>query len=149
MSDAEKVLEKVEECARAGALAAGAEIKLTRGSKVYANMVSNPVLADLLDANLQAVGRVVVRVEPNEPVGSTDMGNVSHVVPALHPFIQMVPEGTDGHTVEFREAAASPEGHAAMLDAAQVLAMTCVDLLVAPNKIEEAWDAHRRSFEDR
>lgn len=146
LDDAVVVLEKVENCARAGALAAGAELKLTREDRHYKNMVSNQVLADLFDANLLSIGRVAEAEKPNEPMGSTDMGNVSHVIPALHPFIQMVAPGVDGHSLAFRDAAASPEGHEAMLDAAKVLAMTCVDLLSSPDLIERAWEKHWAVF---
>jgi len=51
-----EVLEQVEACARAGALAAGARVELTRGEQYYANMIPNTVLADLFDANLEALG---------------------------------------------------------------------------------------------
>jgi len=140
------VLDKVEDCARAGALAAGAEVKLTRGEIYYANMVPSTVLADLFDANLIALGREVQLPEPCGRMGSTDMGNVSHVVPALHPYIAIAPEEVAGHSPEFRTAAASPEGHAGLLDAAKALAMTAIDLFSNPDLLEAAWEEHRTRF---
>jgi len=140
------VLARVEDCARAGALAAGAQVKLTRGQRYYANMVPNSVLADLFEANLVTLGRTITLPAPGERMGSTDMGNVSHVVPSLHPYLQIVPENVAGHSPEFRAAAASPEGHAAMLDAAKALAMTAVDLLCQPDLVEKAWAEHRARF---
>jgi amidohydrolase len=144
--DALVVLEKVKNCARAGALAAGAEVKLTRGEKYYANMVPNPVLADLFDANLTALGREVLLPPTSGRMGSTDMGNVSHVVPALHPYITIAPEEVAGHSPEFRAASASPEGHAGLLDAAKGLAMTAVDLFANPERVEAAWEEYRSRF---
>ena len=138
-----EVLEQVEACARAGALAAGARVELTRGKRHYANMIPNTVLADLFDANLEALGRPVVFPSPKERMGSTDMGNVSQVVPSLHPYVQIAPETVRGHTLEFRAAAASPEGHAGMMDAAKALAMTAVDLICRPELVEQAWAEHR------
>ncbi len=144
--DALAVLARVEDCARAGALAAGAEVKLTRGDQYYANMVPSTVLADLFDANLTALGREVQPPEPNERMGSTDMGNVSHVVPALHSYITIAPEEVAGHSPEFRAAAASPEGHAGLLDAAKALAMTAIDLFCKPELVDAAWEEHRARF---
>jgi len=140
------VLARVEDCARAGALAAGAEVKLTRGETYYANMVPSTVLADLFDANLTALGREVQLPEPDERMGSTDMGNVSHVVPALHAYVTIAPEEVAGHSPEFRAAAASPEGHVGLLDAAKALAMTAVDLFSSPELVDAAWKEHRARF---
>ena len=140
------VLAKVEDCARAGALAAGAEVKLTRGDQYYANMVPNSVLADLFEANLTLLGRELQAAEPHERMGSTDMGNVSHVVPALHPYIAIAPEEVAGHSPEFRAASVSPEGHAGLLDAAKALAMTAVDLFFNPDLVDAAWQEHRARF---
>jgi len=140
------VLARVENCARAGALATGAEVKLTRGEAYYANMVANPVLADLFDANLSALGREVQPPEPNERMGSTDMGNVSHVVPSLHPYVAIAPDEVAGHSPEFRAASASPEGHAGLLDAAKALAMTAIDLFSNPDLVDAAWEEHRARF---
>ena len=144
--DSLAVLAKVEDCARAGALATGAEIKLTRGEKYYANMIPSTVLADLFDANLTALGREVQLPLSNERMGSTDMGNVSHVVPALHPYVTIAPEEVAGHSPEFRAAAASPEGHAGLLDAAKALAMTAVDLFSNPDLVDAAWEEHQTRF---
>ncbi len=144
--DALAVLDKVEDCARAGALAAGAEVKLTRGEKYYANMVPGTVLADLFDTNLTALGREVQLPEPSGRMGSTDMGNVSHVVPALHPYITIASEEVAGHSPEFRAASASPEGHAGLLDAAKALAMTAVDLFSNPALVDAAREEHRACF---
>jgi len=140
------VLARVEDCARAGALAASAEVRLTRADEHYANMVPNTVLADLFDANLAALGREVQPPEPNERMGSTDMGNVSHVVPALHPYIAIAPEEVAGHSPEFRAASISPEGHAGLLDAAKALAMTAIDLFSNPDLVDAAWEEHRARF---
>ena len=140
------MLARVEDCARAGALAAGAEVRLTRPDKYYANMVPSTVLADLFDANLTALGREVRLPLPNERMGSTDMGNVSHVVPALHPYVTIAPEEVAGHSPEFRAASASPEGHAGLLDAAKALAMTAVDLFSNPERVDAAWEEYRARF---
>ena len=67
--------------------------------------------------------------ESRRSMGSTDMGNVSAIVPAIHPSITVAPPDIPIHTVEFREMAASEAGHKALLDSAKALAMTAVDVL--------------------
>ncbi len=140
------MLDKVEDCARAGALAAGAEVRLTRPEKYYANMAPSSVLADLFDANLTTLGREVQLPPSSGRMGSTDMGNVSHIVPALHSYITIAPEEVAGHSPEFRAASASPEGHAGLLDAAKALAMTAVDLFSNPDLVDAAWEEHQTRF---
>ena len=71
-------------------------------------------------------------VRPPSParrvVGSTDMGNVSYVVPSIHPMIQVAPPGVAIHTPDFAGYAGGPEGDAAVIDGAKALALTVADL---------------------
>jgi metal-dependent amidase/aminoacylase/carboxypeptidase family protein len=76
-------------------------------------------------------------------MGSTDMGNVSQVVPGLHPYVPIAGEGVAGHTEAFAEAARSPMGHEGLIVAAKALAMTAVDLLADPALVEAAWAAFK------
>ena len=132
---AEELLEKLRACAEAGALATGAQLRFEQTEGYYDAMIPNPVLADLADANLAKLGIQVRLPDPFERMGSTDMGNVSQAVPALHPYLAICGEDVAGHTVEFREICGSPAGHAGMLQAAKLLAMTAVDLLAEPNNM--------------
>lgn len=71
--------------------------------------------------------------EWNGGIGSTDMGNVSQVVPSIHAYIAICGENeTTTHTKESAKAAISPQGHKIMIQAAKALAMTTVDLLTQP-----------------
>jgi metal-dependent amidase/aminoacylase/carboxypeptidase family protein len=71
-------------------------------------------------------------------MGSTDMGNVSKVVPSLHPYLETVPEAIAGHTVDFREVCMTETGRKSMLDAAKAMAMTALDLIFDPSLITKA-----------
>jgi hypothetical protein len=73
------------------------------------------------------------------------MGNVSQVVPGLHPYIPIAPEGVAGHTAEFALAAASPAGYEGLVHAAKAMAMTAVDLLAVPGNVEQV----RQAFEEQ
>jgi metal-dependent amidase/aminoacylase/carboxypeptidase family protein len=61
-------------------------------------------------------------------MGSSDIGNVSQVVPAIHPYLSICDDSIAGHSKEFAQASASDEGHEAMIKAAKALAMTAIDL---------------------
>jgi amidohydrolase len=141
---ARKVIDKVRACAQAGALATGARLEFTEPTYYYESMMPNPKLADLVDANMAAVGIDARLPEARERMGSSDMGNVSQVVPALHPYIAICSEDVAGHSEEFRDASASPIGHEAMIQAAKVMAMTAIDLLAVPDNLAEVRAAFKR-----
>jgi amidohydrolase len=127
----DEVLQRVIQCAEAASIATGAQLKYTV-KPGYKNMIPNQVMARLFAENWRAIGVEVHDPRPNERMGSTDMGNVSQVVPSLHPYLAIAPDGTAGHSVEFREASISPNGHEGLLKAAKGMAMTTIDLLSAP-----------------
>jgi metal-dependent amidase/aminoacylase/carboxypeptidase family protein len=103
-------------------------------------MRNNSVLAELFARNLESLGRKVEPSESSFGFGSTDMGNVSQVVPAIHPSVAIVPPNVLLHSAEFATAAASESGHKGMIDAAKALAMTVVDLLSDPHVIKRVKD---------
>jgi amidohydrolase len=142
---AREVLEKVRACAQAGALATGARLEFEVQGVYYEGMMPNPRLADLFDANLEALGLQVSLPGAKERMGSTDMGNVSQVVPGLHPYVSIAPEGVSGHTAEFAQAAGSEAGREGLILAAKAMAMTAVDLLAAPDNVEQV----KKAFEEQ
>lgn len=133
----EEVLARVRACAEAAATATGCRLQ-TRLSKPYDDILPNPTLARLFTENIAPLGRQVIPPDPNERVGSTDMGNVSHVTPAIHPYLATVGPDVGGHTPEFREQCISEAGRRALLDAAKGLALTAVDLLSEPELVAQA-----------
>jgi metal-dependent amidase/aminoacylase/carboxypeptidase family protein len=89
------------------------------------------------------VGRKVSFPNPDESTGSTDMGNVSQLVPAIHPSVAIAPEGMSLHSPAFAVAAASEAGLQGMKDAAKTVAMMVVDLLNSPetlHKVKEEFE---------
>lgn len=134
VTDLEELLKKVKNCAEAGALAAGAKLEITEERTRYSPINPNPVLADLFSGNLEELGEEIEEHEGG--MGSTDMGNVSQEVPAIHPYIKIAEEETPGHSTEFAEASNSDKGYSAMVTAAKALAMTGVDVLGKDGKLE-------------
>ena len=99
-------------------------------SHTYADMVDNGPMVAAYVKNASRVGRTVVDPAAigRHVVGSTDMGNISYLVPSIHPMIKVAADGIAIHTVEFAEWARSPDGDKAVLDGAKSMAMTIVDL---------------------
>lgn len=131
------VVEKVIRCAEAGALAAGATVKVQHQTH-YANRLANPTLARLFAENISRLGEKVEEPAPDERMGSSDMGNVSQIIPAIHPYVTIVAPGTSAHTPAFAAAAASERGHQALLRGAKAMAMTAIDLLTQPELLAQA-----------
>ena len=100
-------------------------------------MVTNPTLARLFRDHLERAGWPVGPPDPN--AGSTDMANVSHEVPTIHPAVAIAPEGTPGHSREFSDYARGPNGDAALVASARALAATAVDLVRDPSLVDAAW----------
>lgn len=135
--------DRVASCLVAGAQASGCEVELEWLEPAFANLVSNPVLEDLYRTNARALGRDPLEPTPSLRVtGSTDMGNVSHVVPSIHPMIAVSPPGVVIHTPEFAGFAGGAEGDRAAIDGAKALAMTVADLWLADGLLDEV----RRTF---
>lgn len=126
--------ERVLACFQAGAQATGCQMEYRWGEQSrYKAMRTNHALADAYVANIETLGRKVTEPEPRRSMGSTDMGNVSAIVPAIHPTIAVAPADIPIHTEQFREIAASEVAHKALLDSAKALAMTAVDVLTDSN----------------
>jgi amidohydrolase len=135
----ELLIEKIIACAQSAAQAVGCQLKYTV-KPGYKDIIPNKILAGLFKSNLELLGRLVVDPDPNERMGSTDMGDVSHLVPSIHPYLAIAPENVAGHTLEFKEYCISEAGKVGMLDAAKALAMTAADLLLNPDLLIKAKD---------
>lgn len=123
---------KVLACFEGASLSSGARLQYGWGEKVYAPMKSNYSLACLFGNNLRLLGREIDDSSVKLNFGSTDMGNVSQIVPSIHPEVCIAPPEVSLHTPEFALAAASEEGHEGLLDAAKAMAMTVADILTQP-----------------
>ena len=113
-------------------------------SNHYSNMTTNEKLAQLYQQNAQQLGRDFPSREEQEvaQVGSTDMGNVSKVVPSIHPFYDIQTNAAN-HTKEFREAAGKPEAHEMTLIQAKILVHTALDVLCD----EHVWKEIQAGFD--
>jgi amidohydrolase len=120
---------RVLNCFAGASVASGAKLEYRWRDRAYAPMKNNTILIRLFKQNLESLGRQVEDFDPRSGLGSTDMGNVSQVVPSIHPTVAIAPREVLIHTPEFAAAAASDGGHNGLLDAAKAMAMTVADIL--------------------
>jgi amidohydrolase len=127
VAELDDLRQRVQRCFEAGALASGARLEF-EAQTVYADMRHDVQLAQLYARNAQALGRSfegAQRVEFRR--FSSDIGNVSYVVPAIHPIIGIESAPAVNHQPEFTAAAASAAGDQAIIDGAIALAWTAID----------------------
>ena len=125
---------RVVSCFAGAARATGAKLKYSWGER-YAAMVSNITLARLFHENMQSLGQAI-RLGDNTVMNfSTDVGNVSQLVPTIQPLVAIAPDGVMIHTPQFAKTAATEDALRLMLVAAKAMAMTAIDLLASPETV--------------
>lgn len=133
----------VERCAKAAALASDVTVTIV-ARQGYRDMRNNMTIARRFGEHLAATGRKPREVDPRVGAGSTDMGDVSHVVPAIHPYLAIVDENEAlCHEHRFADAAGGSRGLATALDAARALARTAAELLADDDLRTRAYEEWR------
>jgi metal-dependent amidase/aminoacylase/carboxypeptidase family protein len=133
-----EVVEKVKAIAEGAALMTGASMKISNYELSYDQMITNKALSDTFTESLIELG-VPSRdiTESRDGSGSLDMGNVSLVVPSIHPYIKICEEPYSCHTKEFRNAALSEQGKDAMILGAKAMALSAHRILTEPKLLEK------------
>lgn len=135
----QEVLKRFIACAEGAALATGTRLKITvHENAAYENMVASTPVADRWKRHMQELGQSVAEAGMNEALGSTDMGNVSQVLPAIQPYVAIGPDTLPYHSVLFRSAAETPGAHEAAIAAAKAMALTALDLMLEPELLGQA-----------
>lgn len=100
----------------------------------YADVRDNRALVSSYVRNMAGLGRDVLDpdVIGRRVTGSTDMGNVSYLLPSIHPMVKAAPDGTPIHTEDFARHAGSESGDRAVVAGAKAMALTVVDLWTDP-----------------
>lgn len=130
------VVPRVQRCFEGAAHATGCEVEIAQNTPPYLSLVSNPTLTGLSRRAFLATGRTLAGGDAGS--GSTDMGNVSQVVPAVHPMICLA-EGVSPHTREFASAAGEAETASPVIaDGAVILAAIALTVFGDPALAEQA-----------
>jgi amidohydrolase len=133
-------------CFAAGALATGCEYEIDHPAPPYDELKPDPWLADVCRDEMRRLGRepLAPEYETQLPMGSTDMGNVTQVLPGIHPVIGVDAGGATVHQRAFAAAAAGPSADRAVVDGAIMLARTVVQLAQNPGQRDRVVAAQQR-----
>ena len=124
---------RIRRCFEAGALATGCELEITPESEPYSEFRTDERALAAYRHNAEALGRRFAdgATAARMNRASTDMGNVSLVVPAIHPYVGIGSLPALNHQREFAAHCVGGTAERAMLDAATALAWTAMDMVLA------------------
>ena len=139
----ERVTKIVERCARGAAMASDVSVNV-QSRAGYRDMKNNMTIAKKFGEHLAALGRKPRDGDPRVGAGSTDMGDVSHVVPSIHPYAAVVDEGGPLiHTREFAAATKSARGIETALVVSKAMARTAAEIMSDPQLRQQMNDEWR------
>ena len=135
---------RVQSCFEAGAKGSGCEVEVNWANVDYLDLNTYWPLAELFQEHAESLGREFIPYEEAVKfgAGSTDMGNVSHRLPSIHPMLAVAPPNVVIHNPEFAKWAASEKGDAAVIDGAKALALTAADFLLSTELQDRAKTAY-------
>lgn len=142
-----EVVDKVKRIADGAASMTGASLEISNYELSYDDMITNQTLSDIFTKNLKSISRYPV-YKAKESYGSIDMGNVSHVVPAIHPYIGLNKPGLVAHTKEFADQTITEDGHQTLRDGAFALAKTGLDILTDENLLTAIKEEFKQTIEE-
>lgn len=137
----DELLERVKSCALGASTAIGAQYKIEIDHPILDPIKRNEPLEEAVKANMEALG-IPIDVDDGS-VGSSDIGNLSQYLPAIHPFLAIVGPDIPNHSEAFAKATKTARARETLLQAAKMLAMTAYDYLTSADlrqKVAEAFD---------
>jgi amidohydrolase len=130
ISSLQPLKQRVLNCLEGATSACGCSMSATWDDHTYADVRDNMAVVNSYVHNMASLGRTVLdpRIVGRAVMGSTDMGNVSYLMPSIHPMVKVAPDGVAIHTEDFAHYAGSASGDEGVLVGAKAMAMTVVDL---------------------
>lgn len=126
----DRIRDMFERCAQAAAGAVGATYRIWRNEPANKNMITNRTMADVFDQYYEELGGG--QMPHIDSTGSTDMGDASHTVPSIHPWLGLNCPECQLHSKEFADKTLGEEGDQVIRRGACALAMTATDILTSP-----------------
>ncbi|WP_088536140.1 M20 family metallopeptidase [Geobacter sp. DSM 9736] len=136
LSQVEEVRRRIKACAEGAAMACGCRLSVQEDPRVLAPMVINRAFYRLYSKQLEYLELPEANAPIDRNMGSSDIGNVSRLVPTIHPHVP-IGTGISIHTEEFARATVSEQGRAAVIEGAKSLALTAFELASCPRVREE------------
>jgi metal-dependent amidase/aminoacylase/carboxypeptidase family protein len=140
---------KFENIVKGAALQTGADYKFGLFQNSVDNVVPTPLFDEVYERHLNRYGEFISRDKKKKGNGSTDVGNISQVVPTIHPNIKIAEDYIAGHSVEFREAARSELGLRSIGLGAKVLAHTALDIILDPALLKRIKEQHAENVKNQ
>jgi len=136
VEDLDELLRRVRQCFEAGALATDTEFSMSFRMPNYSHMESDQRLLSAYRTHAEALGRSFAEDDAGlpKPTLSTDMANISLVVPTIHPLVKVEAGGASNHQYEFAAACITHSADQAMVDGALLMALTAIDVA-----LDEKW----------
>ena len=124
----EEVIKMIENCAKGAAMSTGTTVEINQKDEITKDVRNDKKLVSYFRNNMEFIGEPYIERDLSQGIGSTDVGNVTHEIPAIQAYIGLK-EGVATHTKEFAVAAGGEEGKRALTTAVQLLAMSGLDVL--------------------
>lgn len=141
----QELVQKVENCAKGAALSTGAEMKFEIVGHSYKSRNVNKILGKAFLENLKLLNIPIHPVPLGKGLGSSDIGNVSHELPTIHPYVGISETEINGHSTDFAKASISQFGQERMLIATKALAMTAIDVFTNQELIKKMKEEFEKS----
>jgi len=118
----DKVVKKVKDCARGAALQTGADLEISKLQEGGVDLLENKALIEEFKKNFKSLGGDF----DSRPcvLGSSDIGNLSYVIPVIHPMVKTSGDDCALHTVEFLKYGKSGKAHDGMILGMKAMALT-------------------------
>jgi amidohydrolase len=136
LSGLDSLKKRVINCALGAATATGCTVEVKEVGDLNAPMKLNFAFMDRYRKALEYLGLNEDRQPPDRNVGSSDIGNVSQIIPTIHPHVP-IRAGINIHTHEFADATITPDGHRALMEGVKCLGLTAIDLLFDAEALDE------------
>lgn len=140
----DEVANKVINCARAASDAVGTRLEVTHFEEPYDDLITNKTLSDVFSRNLRELGEVEIR-KPSDSIGSLDMGNVSYLLPTIHPWLGLGDCSLVTHTKEFADYTQTENSKESIYKGACAMAMTGYDVILSKELQEKIRDEFEKN----
>ena len=136
----ETLAERIKDCARAGALATGCRLEITQFEFSYDNLITNQALSRTFCAAMCDIAGIELD-KPRENVGSSDVGQVSHICPTIHPYFDITNDrNVAGHSRELAEATLTDYAKEQMRNTVAALSLTAYRVMTDPALYAEIYE---------
>ncbi|CAG8500052.1 20496_t:CDS:2, partial [Dentiscutata erythropus] len=147
IEDLKALCPRVQKCFEGAAEATGAKLKTEWFKEIYDVKINSPLATRYEFHNSQKFGTKFPSEEQQSSIsfGTTDQGNVTYVVPGIHPVFSIFesPSKVRNHTIEFAKQARTKVAHEKTLEATKSMALVGLDILIDDKFCKEV----KKSFE--